>query len=321
MKQTYILGAIVTILILLYLGSILLQTMQEKEGFQNPSAITLNFCPLWAPQIQTAKGNTDCCEGELLNGKCSSRSFCTLSAPHDNITTCILAWRQYFAQKNRQCPSTMPHYFEQVKVKGGNKGCSASAPVEDGSGPRNISANRCKIYNTERENRSRPDSCFVEKERLKVRCPPFAGYTSRVEKVMIKEGGVDAFGSFVCSYVNSLGQRNSCNDERSLLAMWDRQNPNWRTDRTRYTQLENISCRTFIDRERRKEMERQRIEAERRRAEQERRKREAVERQFRGFRNFFARFRENARRAAEEARRRSQRAIQQLQNRVRQCVR
>jgi hypothetical protein len=331
MKQHYLIAMILFILLMLWVASELFHIFETKatatEGFSNASQdITLNMCPLWAPQVQTAKGNTDCCEGELLDGKCSSRTFCTLSPPHDTVPSCMNAWKSYFAEKSKQCPSTMPNYYEDVKTRNGAKGCSASKPKQDGSTPQNMSASRCVIYASEKENRERPNSCFVEKERLKIRCPPFAGYTSRVENVLVKEGGTDKFGSYVCSYTNALGQRNSCNDEKSLIALWDRQDPNWRVNSGKYTQLREISCTTFVDRERKKEMERQRLEAERRRTEEERKKREAAESKFRGLQGFFARFRRQAqeaaaraRRAAEEQKRRSQQALQQMRNRLKRC--
>lgn len=297
-----------------------------EEGFQTRSKITLNFCPAWAPQIQTAKGNTDCCEGDLLDGKCSSRTFCTLSPPHDNVPVCIDAWQNYFNEKSKTCPSSMIFYFEDVKNKDQPKGCSASPPLETGIRPQNGSSPRCRIYNTERENRENLDSCFVEKERLKVSCPRFQNYTATVVKNPVREGGVEKFGSFVCSYRNPIGQMNSCNEEKSLLALWDRQTPNWRTDSNRYKQLEQISCNTFLERERQKELERQRIEAARRKAEEERRKREAAERNLSRFRGFFADFRRKAqeaaaraRRAAEEQKRAAERRMNEFRRRLAKC--
>jgi hypothetical protein len=334
MKQIYVLGMIVAILLLLWLGSDILKLAQQpvQEGFATATTnITLNFCPSWAPQAQTAKGNTDCCEGDIVDGKCNGKTFCTLSPPHDGIQSCLDAWKKYYANKSAsQCPPTLPNYFEDQKNKQAPMGCSSSLTMDDGSKPKDGGAPRCRVYRTEKENREMRDSCFVEKGRLAVKCPPFAGYTSKVELVTMKEGGVDKFGSYVCTYVNPMGQRNSCNDEKSLIAMWDRQNPNWRMNNSKYAELRNISCSTFIERERQKELERQRAEAERRRAEEEKRKREA---QANRFRSFFSRFRQSAqnqvnrvRQALEEQKRRAaeqkraaDRRLQEMRNRLKVC--
>lgn len=297
MKQSYILGIIVVILALLWIGSSIKASLSVKEGFA-AATVTLNFCPSWAPQIQTVKGNTDCCDGELLDGKCSRKTFCTLSPKHENIPTCIDAWKQYFIQKSTQCPSNMPHYFENVKVKQSLKGCSSSIRTEDGSKPVNLSSPKCIIYPTEKENRENTDSCFIERERQKIICPVYAGYTSKVELNTYKQGIKNKFGCFICAYSNPVGQRNSCNDEKSLMAMWDAQSPNWRQDKNRYLQLNNLSCKTFIERERQKEMERQRVEAERRKTEAERQKREAMQKRFT---SLFSRLKDQANKAKQAA--------------------
>ena len=226
----------------------------------------------------------------------------------------------------------MPNYFENVRQTDGIKGCSASTVKEDGSGPTNTSAAQCRVYPTEKENREQLDSCFVEKERLKIQCPRLDGFRSQVEKTNFNDGTGkgDKFGSFICVYSNNLGQRNSCNDEKSLLAAWDRQNPNWRTlyGGLRLNQLKQISCNTFLERE----AEKRRLEELRRRAEEERRRREE---QANRFRNFFASWRQrwedmlrNAREQQQRkldeqrrAREAEQARIRELEERVRNCPR
>lgn len=326
MKQHYVLGMIFVILVMLWIGSTLFKASSTKEGFTS-QRINLNMCPKWAPQIQTAKGNTDCCEGTLIDGKCSANTFCTMSPAHDGVESCLEAWNRYFMEKSKQlCPSSIPNYYEDVRVPQNPKGCSTSSILENGSSPTNAAAKQCRIYPTERENRERMDSCFVERERLKVKCPRLSGFSSTVENVSYSPALRSTFGSYVCTYRNAIGQMNSCNDERSYSAMMDRKNPNWRMDRNQLAQLNNISCNTFLIRE----AERRRIEELRRRAEEERRRKEE---QANRFRNFFNRFRQSSqsamnrlRQAIEAARRKAQaeqeaarRRLNELQNRLRNC--
>jgi hypothetical protein len=331
MKQHYILAMIVVIIGLLWIGSEVFKTTTMTEGFTTGN-VNLNMCPLWAPQLQTAKGNTDCCEGTLLDGKCNGKTFCTLSPPHDGIESCLIAWRKYYADQSvKQCPSTMRNYYEDVKRRGGVKGCSAATTKEDGSGPTNATAAQCRVYPTEKENRENLDSCFIEKERLKIQCPRLDNFRSQVDKTSFNDGTGNKFGSFVCAYTNNIGARNSCNDEKSLLSLWDRQNPNWRTSlgsRGKLLQLNEVSCKTFLARE----AEKRRVEELRRRAEEERRRREEQANRFRGF---FSRFRqqsqnamnrirqaaEQARRKAEQERQAAQRRLREMQDRLRRCVR
>jgi hypothetical protein len=243
----------------------------RREGRKWPSCqpkVNMNFCPKSAPQIQTAKGNTDCCVGFLQDGKCSFRTMCTLSAAYNDIMSCFEMWKNYYLTNSiKQCFDTMPHYYEDVRTLKGVKGCSASPVQEDGKQPQNMSLPRCRIYYTDEENQSEMDSCFVEKEKRKVQCPVYPGYTSVVDKVAMPNG---KFGSYICLYTNNYGDRRSCNDESSFVKRLDRENPNWRNNKFLFTVIENISCRTFLARE----------EA-RKRAEEERRRRERAERELR----------------------------------------
>lgn len=305
--KPYSLGLIL-IGILLWIGTQVFTNAQQVEGFTTRN-VNLNFCPKWAPQIQTAKGNTDCCEGTLLDGKCSAKTFCTLSPSYNGIPSCLDAWKQYFIeQSQKQCPPTMPNYFEDVKLERGQKGCSQSASKEDGRNPVNSALPSCRIYPTERENREQSDSCFVEKEKLKVQCPAYPAYRNSIEKVSTVGG---KFGSFVCVYTNTIGDKRSCNDEKSLIAMWDRENPNWRTDRNRFAQLNNVSCRTFTDRE----TERKRVEDLKRQVEEEKRKREE---QANRFRSFFSSWRTRMQKASEDAKRKTDQQQQDVARQMRE---
>lgn len=173
MKREYLIAMIIFIILMLWVAGELFKAVETNpvEGFQTGRSITINMCPQWAAQVQTAKGNTDCCEGDLVDGKCNTKTFCTLSPTHDNVPTCINAWKQYYAEKSKQCPSTMPNYFEDIKTRGGLKGCSVSSTKEDGSSPVNPMQNRCKIYVTERENREKSDSCFVIERKIGCKMP------------------------------------------------------------------------------------------------------------------------------------------------------
>ena len=113
-KLTILLVAIVSIVILLYYSSCLFPTStpQKTEGFAD-TPLQIRFCPLTAPVIQTASGNTDCCDGDLLDGKCKGNVICTQSPSHDSVPTCPDYWKEYFAKKSRDvCPPLMLNYYE-----------------------------------------------------------------------------------------------------------------------------------------------------------------------------------------------------------------
>lgn len=144
------------------------QVVQEGEY----SMLQIRMCPESAPLVQTSKGYTDCCEGDFLDGKCKGKTLATLSPEHDSIPSVINYWRKTFAEKAKQCPATMPYYFEDVQKRAdGRKGCSSQQPQADGR--RSANAERsCIIYRTASENYGNSNSCFLEAIRSTQQCPP-----------------------------------------------------------------------------------------------------------------------------------------------------
>lgn len=234
------------------------QVSKPVEGFQTPTVpLTLSTCPRWTKTIQTAKGFTDCCEGEMIDGKCSAKTFCTLSPSHDGIPTCIEAWRQYFKKQQKQyCPSSMPHYFEDTTVKNGQKGCSAASVRKDGIAPTNPNAQRCTVYASSSQNTERANSCFNEQRRLQVRCPVLPNYTSRVVQASSK----GKLSYFYCVYRSPLGLQQTCNDDGTYSSFLDRTNPNWKT--ANQEPFSNTFCSNVQEVERKRDLVRQQLERE-----------------------------------------------------------
>jgi hypothetical protein len=234
------------------------QPSAKVEGFQTLSIpLSLSTCPRWTNTIQTARGFTDCCEGELLDGKCSASTFCTLSPSHDGIPTCIDAWRQYFQKQGKQvCPSSMPHYFEDTTVKHGRKGCSSSPVRKDGISPTNPNASKCTVYISSASNKELADSCFNEQRRLQVQCPALPNYTSRVLKATTN----GKLSYFYCSYQSPMGLTSRCNDDGTYSSFLDQTNPNWKT--ANQETFSNTFCSNIQDVERKKDLVRQQLEQE-----------------------------------------------------------
>lgn len=266
-------------------------TMTTKtEGFQdrgiNGDRPTISFCPKFAPEIQTARGSTDCCEGELVDGKCKGKTFCTQSPTHDGITSCIDAWRGYFEKKSRDmCPQRMPYYYEDVKQVSGAKGCSQTVVDQTGVNPTNTGAPKCRIYDDANSNQTRGDSCYYEKKREKLQCP----YVPSTHiNAKIKSDGNNQFQYLYCEYTNwAGGLPEFCGDDKTFQAYNDRTSPNWRTGSTAESTMDTFCSRYLDARSKReaaarklKEEKEKRVRAEKD-ASDERQKRNRAERNWR----------------------------------------
>jgi hypothetical protein len=137
----------------------------ETEGFI--TNISMSSCPPASNEYITPKGDTYCCDAELVNGKCPSQPICSLSPTSPTgIITCSNMMNSQWADRSRRfCPKSMPNYFGPINRNNkSNEGCSASKSSSDGSVPTNIGEPKCKIYSTEAEEYSKIDSCFNRKE-------------------------------------------------------------------------------------------------------------------------------------------------------------
>lgn len=138
----------------------------KKEGFvassSESSDLNIVSCPAGsATFVKKESGISFCCEGTLVNGQCNGRVLCALRRNGVAGTpSCTAYIEKLYAQKAKdRCPASMPKYWENTKT--GVKGCSPRR-LADGSGPASgvTAAQRCRIYATEMEERTRLDSCF-----------------------------------------------------------------------------------------------------------------------------------------------------------------
>ncbi len=281
---------LITVTVALLIASYFLVKQSSIEPFQNASYtvndLDINTCPAFTSEIQTAKGSTDCCQGDMVDGKCNGTTFCTKSPAYPGVKACVDKWREYFTEKGTNlCPATMPNYFEDVTNSQAQKGCSAGPIVTDGSVPKDGSAKQCKIYPSEEDNRTKADSCYVEKMRSRIQCPVVNGQSppTTLQRWWWKDNSLLAF--FTCNYPFEIGMPQMCYDRQSVEIYWDSAVPNWRTQSMYSQWLARNACANYINLRNESQAEANRLQAEQRareaaekaRREEEERRRKAEE--------------------------------------------
>jgi hypothetical protein len=280
---------------------------ETKEGFQSKrysvNDLVINLCPSFANEIQTAKGSTDCCIGDMIDGRCTGNTFCTKSPGTPGVPNCIDAWRNYYRTKGQTlCPSTIRNYFENILNNRAPIGCSTSAIHILGAGPTDWNAKKCFLYKTEESTKRKIDSCDVEKRRIRVQCPVVNGRSPDPNTHALWWKDASLLWGFECQYPFEPGVPLQCFDRASLMLSFDYENPGWRNDRNYHAWLEQNTCDNYLENRRKaKEAYDRMMEERRRREEAERRAREAEER---------------ARRAREESERR-RRELEELRRKCR----
>jgi hypothetical protein len=129
------------------------------------------------------------------------------------------------------------------------------------------------VYATEAENLSKRDSCYLEKERIKIQCPVVN------RKSPAAEGYFDRnkFEFFYCKYPFELGMPDSCVDRKSGMNYFDRIWPNWKINKDWIKNVENTFCDTYIRRREQAQNEAKRLQEEQKRREDAERGRKKAE--------------------------------------------
>jgi hypothetical protein len=270
MASKLTLGMLVVLTLLLLGASFFLvrQGSKVNEGFQTQvysvNDLDINTCPSFANEIQTAKGSTDCCQGDMVDGKCNGTTFCTKSPAYAGVPTCIDKWRNYFKDKGENfCPPTMRNYYEDVLNPSSKKGCSAGPISPDGKMPTDGSAKQCKVYASEEDNKANRDSCYVEKMRAKVQCPVVNG-ASPDATLYPDNRDPTKFLLIECRYAFELGMPDFCAERSTLEQYFTRMDPNWRTNPRFSEFIQGLSCENYIAKRAAAREEANRLQAEQR---------------------------------------------------------
>ena len=111
------------------------QDSKVAEGFSGTSEdIRVSGCPSSTTTFINSKGHTICCDGPILDGKCSGREVCSLSQGA-NLPTCSEYKTAWLDEKGaKKCPRALPNYFENPNGVGG---CTSGPRNQDGSAPEN----------------------------------------------------------------------------------------------------------------------------------------------------------------------------------------
>lgn len=141
-----------------------------KEGFSG--GIRITTCPSGSNTYTNSDGDTNCCNGDIVDGKCNGTNMCSLSPTSKNVISCAEWLRKEWEKRTRRfCPGSMYNYFGTLQRTPGSEGCSASVCNDNGSEPSNYNAPKCTIYGTDELNLGKADSCVNIQARDAMQCP------------------------------------------------------------------------------------------------------------------------------------------------------
>ena len=141
---------------------------QGKEGFDTAVSISITACPATTNTYMSSSGDTNCCNGDIVDNRCNGNVVCSLSPTVRNGTISCSEWvsHEWTVRANRFCTNTIPYYFGTMyRRNSDNQGCSASPCTSDGGSPSDPTKPICKIYSSSTDEYGKADSCFNSRYR------------------------------------------------------------------------------------------------------------------------------------------------------------
>ncbi len=199
-------------------------TKDRSEGFADPPNLTA--CPSNLKKFSSEQG-IDCCDGEVVGGKCVGTPACTLSEKSGDLPRCSSYQTIKLASDGMNyCPSSLPNYF----TKDGEGYCTASPINLKKDGPVNPAADMCTVILSSLERRlADPNSC-ANKKQLEELVIDITGATNT--KFAIKAPPLKRTMIFGATY-NEDGVLKQCFDATSIQRMMDADDIHWRSNPTK----------------------------------------------------------------------------------------
>ena len=239
MKIILPLGSLLLALFILGLSVLLgVYYTSELETFIDTATdtnqdIRLQACPADTVSF-SSKSDTNCCRGDIVNGRCNGVTVCTQSVSSGGLPNCLILLKRKLSEKAGQfCPRAAPNYFEGPS----KKGCTSAARNPAGTAPATSlqsGETRCYIYPTQAEELNSIDSCSNMKKAEAYTCPGTGGKPIIVQLVAGKPAALQ------CNFVAS-GSPEVCYEDASFDTYMLSNDPSYRTSMTNSQKLKFCS--------------------------------------------------------------------------------
>jgi hypothetical protein len=129
-------------------------TILKSEGF------VVYACPPNTVKYITRNGETNCCNGDIVNNQCNGNNLCSLSPTNSlGLQKCQTYLKNLANEASAaNCFTDMPYYF--ASNDGSLRGCSLSQATPDGTAPSDPTKLQCILYPTDALDKLKLDSCY-----------------------------------------------------------------------------------------------------------------------------------------------------------------
>ena len=158
------------------------------EGFATndpETELQIKTCPADTTFYIDNGGRHMCCDGGVSNAKCLGTNVCSLSESISGLPTCSVWYDAYLENKgSKRCPPSMPKYYEDKN----KAGCTSGNRNKSGTAPDINNNSFCTLYNSEKDELIKVDSCSNKKLFEETRC--FSKPMANLSKQFVNWGDI-----------------------------------------------------------------------------------------------------------------------------------
>ncbi len=210
-------------------GYIYFTEQKNVENFEEsaPSyAPNLRGCPTVLNRF-VSNDAINCCDGQVVNGKCKGKPACTLSSSNGTLPRCVEWIASYSITKGvEMCPPSMPSYFENDD----GAYCTASRLRRDMRGTQDPNAKTCVVEGNLDKRLTNPNSCYNLRILEEMKLPPNINIIKKEIIVRATQGKSFAIPLLTYAMKDAPTEYKLCVDRTAVENSMDFENPTWRSD-------------------------------------------------------------------------------------------
>jgi hypothetical protein len=217
----------------------------DNEGDHSiePFSGYLQSCPKGFTSFVDSSGDTICCDGTILAGKCTGNRQCILNSQGTAIMPNCAAYlqEQYSEHSKSICPESM-NYFEDNANN--ITGCTNGELNDTMTGPKDPNQPICKVYNDMNKNITSKDSCYNAKQAASSPC-----FGKQCTKRLIQTNP-SAPVLVGIEFMDDMGMIRIAYTKDSLVVYLDAMYPGWRErgmDVSKNINVAEVAKAVFID--------------------------------------------------------------------------
>jgi hypothetical protein len=217
--------------------------IDSEQGVTESFTGTLQSCPKGFTKFVDSSGDTICCDGTFIAGRCTGNRQCILNGEGTSeMPNCTTYLQQEYSNKSESfCPEFMNYYEDKANNV---RGCTSGELNDTMTGPKDPNQAVCKVYEDMNKNIASKDSCYNAKKAASFPC---FGKECKKRLIQTSPSAPVLVG---IEFMDDMGIVRIAYTKDSLMTYLDAMYPGWKEkgmDLSKNINVADVAKAVFID--------------------------------------------------------------------------